>query len=463
MSILKKALITMFSVIAFCVIGYLALVAVYCIPTGEGSAINLRMKQGITHFENETHAYNFMEAPNSEVDLYSDAMYLLEAADAGTGNPFKDAVRNVYKDIEPLEHPIVSLLLQYGDENTNLEIQKQNYEQRRTGFKTMTNSDAPEYNIENSEIQDYIYGRYWHGYLIILKPLLAFFDYGVIRTIIMFVVFALLLFLFWQTYKKFKAAALSIFILIVFLNPVSISLCFMYFPMMVLTLVLCILVVRYNKFFLNEKFKASIVFLLFGCAMYFFDIMTFPFMGFFLPIALLLYSVFWQQKDQKKCLKESFFLTLRYGIFWAGGFLCVFAAKLIILYLVAGAEDFALAMQKVEQWTGDFMVGYFDAVRLIFAAGLQPTITFTTLIIVVYTIYLMIKNKKVYWGVLAVTLILALSPGLIILVLRAHETFHVHYTFRDFAVSWIAIINYCCFYYIMYCKEHKITKFKDTL
>ena len=150
--------------------GLLLIIGVYLLPTG-------RMKG---HVANSADTFNYEgEYPeivqgyrNSILDNYTDALMYATAIHPGTGNPVSDAMRN----------------RRYEDSGSNLAQSLNDYANDVTG------KEDARYEME--------YPRYWHGYLVILKPLLLFFDIGEIRMFNMVIQGALLLFLFYQADKK---------------------------------------------------------------------------------------------------------------------------------------------------------------------------------------------------------------------------------------------------------------------
>ena len=84
----------------------------------------------------------------------------------------------------------------------------------RRGYRTNANLtlnsiDVPDVPINNLEAiisetntSYYEYFRYWHGYMIFLRPLLVFFNYSEIRVILVLVITLLAILLVFFTYKK---------------------------------------------------------------------------------------------------------------------------------------------------------------------------------------------------------------------------------------------------------------------
>lgn len=123
--------------------GYLLLVLAYCLPTGRMVS---HVRQSAAVFENEgQHPQLAAGYDSAYLDNYSDAVMLKEAIYTGPQPPPQKAVANY---------------LAWGQDQA-------------ASLLRLLDTGAPD--------EVYAYSRYWHGYLILLKPLLLVFDYGELR------------------------------------------------------------------------------------------------------------------------------------------------------------------------------------------------------------------------------------------------------------------------------------------
>ena len=187
-SCLKKLLTLLIVLCGSIALGYLLLVLVYCIPTKK-MEINLKESAAI-FVEEGTYPQKINSYIDSRLDNWTDSLMLLTAVREDSEPAYISAAlnsRNLISDKNPCE----SLIQIYAEKNTD--------------------------NLKSVK-----YGRYWHGYLVFLKPLLLFFDYGEIRYINMFV--QMLLFAFAAVLLSKKERGLYILPLALswlFLNPLS--------------------------------------------------------------------------------------------------------------------------------------------------------------------------------------------------------------------------------------------------
>lgn len=443
----KGVFIRILILLALSLVGYLLLCLVYCIPTDQNSNIYNNVKSSLTYFETDFSDHNYMEV-NSEVNLFSDALYFLEASDKGTGNPFLDSIKNVFQDIAPIRQPLVSYHLLYADNSDTDSMVNKNfnlYLHNHYYYMDIVKDDNRNVTINDFSPSDYIYGRYWNGYLILLKPLLYFFNYAEIRLIMTMVLLCLFVALIIVTYKECKPLVIGELCLFIFLQPASLFLCFMYFCITVLIMLFLILIIRFKEFFLSQKRNACLVFFVVGFLSYYLDIMTFPFLTLLLPLSLLMFFVFYNNSKTNQCIKYGLCMCLKYGVNWICGFALSLGIKLILLFIVAGQEQIDFAIFLIKTWSTLPQVNYFSTIFIVFKTGLQPLLVLFMLVLLIYTIIVNIKNKNFYLGPLLITCLISLTPLLVILVIQTHSNFHSLYSFREFAVTWFAVINYCLY------------------
>ena len=149
------------------------------------------------------------------------------------------------------------------------------------------------------------YARYWHGYQVILRPLLVLFSYAGIRylnTFFLFGLFSLCLLLF---YKKLGAnVALAFFLAMMsvklFIVPMSMQLTNM--------LALSLVAILFTSYYLPPKqnltsqeiIKEYQLFFVIGSLTAFLDLLTVP----LLPVGMVLvFIIIWHYQTQKRVMK----------------------------------------------------------------------------------------------------------------------------------------------------------------
>lgn len=411
----KKIIYFLLTMISFIVLAYLSLVLVYCIPTDTNMKEN--MKNSCDKFQGEVYQHNYMERRSSLNDIYSDAIFLCIAAEDLTDTPFVEAIKDKFNSPSAALYPQYDISKLYDPDNFIFE-------------------DYP-----YQEDYEYDYGRYWHGYLIYLKPLLYFFDYGVIRTILMFSITALFAYLLISVYKVKKYLCVPIVIVYIFINPVLVGLSLMYFPMTMLAMLYMLFIVKFKRWLQNNTHLA-ITFMIFGAFVNFFDMMSFPFICLFIPLAFYL-------AISNKSLKDNFISMIFAVIFWAVGYFVMMGTKLLLFGMVCGEEQFTASLSKAGDWfnTEDSIIAI---IYNAFYEGTQPLVLFATLVIILYTIYLIIINRKIYLKYLIPLILISLAPLAIMFILKHHTEYHLQFSYREFAITIFALISYCSIYYEKY-------------
>lgn len=297
--------------IAAIISGFLLLVLAYSLPTQQ-----MRRNVAASSAQLETEGSYFQWAggyKNAQSDTYTDASLLLNAMYPGSGNVIRDAM-NVPR-------------LLYGDDNN------------KESVILLANEDQRETHEIN-------YGRYWHGSLIFLKPMLLLFDLSDIRIISMTVQMGLLFLVIIQMVKRELTKPLAgFFAAVILLNPVSMVICFCFSVEYILMLVLTAFMLFYHEKLL-EGYRYSFFFLFSGILFVYFNELSFPMIGFGIPLTV--YLLLSKESVLQKIKKE-----FAYGIMWVLGYGVVWLGKWILAWIFTGFNYFNEALQQAERYTSD--------------------------------------------------------------------------------------------------------------
>lgn len=245
----------------------------------------------------------------SRLDNFTDSIMLLEAAD-DTDASLSDKVFNVYHGAVTDSNPQETLVKHYND------------------------------GVPFSEKIDY--ARYWHGYLVILKPLLTIMNYNSIRIlngIVQTALFAVICALLYK--QKLKAFIIPYALCYLMLMPVALanSLQFSscYYIFTVSTIVLLLLK--------NSKINKAVpwVFLNIGIAVAYFDFLTYPVVTFGIP------AVFYLVLRSGDSLETRLGNTVRMGLCWCFGYGGMWASKWIVASVITGTNVIENAFSSVEE------------------------------------------------------------------------------------------------------------------
>ena len=191
------------------------------------------------------------------------------------------------------------------------------------------------------------YARYWHGYQVILRPVLRFFNYHEIRVIQGTSLLLLLTYLLCALAKKgwgggveiALAFTFSLCVTNFFIVPISLQYANMHFLMALASIIaLWAAERRWNTH------RLCLVFLVIGAFAAFFDLLTTPLITLGMPLLLLL----WQRAKKTDVMlrNELAFITAT-SITWGFGYGFTFAFKWVLATLVTGKDIIADGMNQL--------------------------------------------------------------------------------------------------------------------
>lgn len=171
-----------------------------------------------------------------------------------------------------------------------------------------------------SGYQEITYTRYWHGYLVILKPFFQFFDYADLRVVNIVLESMLVLGIFCKLIRRgYKGEAWGYLLSVMFVMPVVIPLSIQFSVIFYLTnLAVLVLLNDYDR--IMERNGMLLYFQLIGMAASFFDFLTYPVASLGVPmVCLLLLDMdrgLWARCKNIICLSVSW--GVGYGAMWMG-------------------------------------------------------------------------------------------------------------------------------------------------
>lgn len=194
------------------------------------------------------------------------------------------------------------------------------------------------------------YGRYWHGMLLLIKPLLLFFDVADIRIFNMIVQMALIILIAVRIAQRgCMKMLLAFFMALMVINPITLPMSFTFSAEYLLMLCACLIVLH-----MHDKLKSGNRYLFFfyvlGILTVYFCELSFPLVTLGLPLlfVLLLDQDTWIEKTKNEII---------YSVLWALGYALMWLGKWIIASLMTGKnyfdEVFNQASGYVTTGTGD--------------------------------------------------------------------------------------------------------------
>lgn len=294
--------------------------------------------------------------------------------------------------------------------------------------------------IMKSERQEIIaYSRYWHGYLVILKPLLLFLNYDQIRMLNGVLFFGVLSGMaagfmkrkMWRGIIAFLFAVCSLF-------PMTIPYSLQYSSMFYIGILACLSIVWGYEYL--EKKKAFIYFFLcIGMLTSFFDFLTYPL--FTLGMPMILICVLDNSANAQKIWN-----VIKYSIFWGIGYIGMWCGKWVVGSVLTKSNLFADAFITVAYRLSNDASG--KEINMVLAVLRNGYIYFNFIGIVLgllLCIWIWFGSRKCKKSIpgkyqqLSALFMTMIMPITWYCVVVNHSYVHYWYTFRSLAVSVFAL------------------------
>lgn len=285
------------------------------------------------------------------------------------------------------------------------------------------------------------YTRYWHGYLVFLKPILSMTDYLMWRSInrvfqiIVMVTLTLILI------KRFSwKCAVPMVAAFMFLRPNIIYYSLQYSTMFYVSMFsVMALALIYQK---NGDNKRLVYFYFaVGIVTNYFDYLTYPALS--LGLCLILCAMLSQSQTGLKNIVN----TIIYSISWAFGYAGMWISKWTIATILTGENKFSDAIISiVGRSSTEAYGGSISRTAAIVSNMQMASEVITPLIVMVMIISLVIiailqwrRQLKLFLPYVANILIIAAIPFVWYLVLSNHSYIHLYFTFRTLAITVAAL------------------------
>lgn len=270
-------------VIGMAMLGVLLLMAVFLMPV---APIESNVARSVPLIEEQMSCSSAEDGAESVVDVFTDSLLLLEASNCSDQSVLMRAMM-VYRS-QCDDDPVKSLIAQGGGGS-------------------------------NDSTVGISYGRYWHGSLVYLKPLLSLFDLRTIG-IIGGVLQGILVLLVVLQLVRLNRPLLALGFILGFFSVSFIALaeCLQYWPPVFVMLATCLAVLMAWEKNNASAGRLSLIFSISGAAVNYLDLLTFPLVA--LAVPMILYFVLEDRFALAKNVFRFVFLSLSwlfsYGIMW---------------------------------------------------------------------------------------------------------------------------------------------------
>lgn len=379
---------------------------------------------------------------NMQFDNYTDALMINTAYSIDNNKPFessflarKNYIPNVTDDI-------------YQDTAGEL----------KSSSKYKYHNEVGELNdlVNGEKVESFEYARYWHGYLIILRPLLAFISLNEIRVIFTIMLISLAVILAYLLYKNINITVAVIFIT----GMLGIEYFYLGFSLQgIFVFLITVISSIYMLQRWNNIKDYNIYFFVIGILTNFFDFLTVPIVTLVVP--LIIYSLLITRKNQKaitlrNILQYIFLFSINWGIGYAATWLC----KWILMDMFFNRTMLKTALEQVMYRTNT--LDNFNAFNVI---SVNMQYIYVSLFISLICTFTMINiNRKKYEFnfkyfndekkqlLILPYVILSVTPFFLYILLKNHSYYHAFFTYRNLLIL-VLCINLCIEEFLL--KEEK--------
>ncbi|WP_304963444.1 hypothetical protein [uncultured Duncaniella sp.] len=394
------------------IVGWLLLIAVYLLPI---EPMERNVKKALDELVELGPAPKLIsDNQAARLDIYSDSVMLNEAIYRGEENIWVSAVGG-YEYIYEGKTAFQSLLAYLSGE---------------TGGK----------GVE--------YARYWHGYLVFLKPLLTIFSYGDIKGInLLFQMLMLGLIIVELSKRKLNRYAYAFLLAIYSLMPLAVTMCLEYSIVFNITLISCAVMLVYYERIMDKKI-INLFYATIGMVVCYCDLLTYPLvaLGYVLVINIML-ECSNNRVDRLKIvcgvLERSFFWGCGYigiwGIKWilASVFLRQNIVKEAILFVLYRASTEASDSGVSED------ISRIQALSLNIKTIIVPVLLIALGVSLFWVLFKYLKMKRLYIDSAQIIgeLIVAVLPFIWVAFTANHAYVHYWMVYREFSITVFAIVS----------------------
>ena len=312
------------------------------------------------------------------------------------------------------------------------------------------------------------YMRYWHGSMVIIRPLLTILDIQGIYNLNKIALWSLAIALLIILIKKSKKLAVMYVLAMVMTTFYIVPYCFEYSWTFYIMFIVSIIAVLIEK--KGDKGLYTLLFIS-GMVTCYFDFLTTEILTLFVPLLLVLCIT--KEENRIQNFKDGFMLFLKCSALWGISYCAMWAAKWILASIILNVnaldyiKEHALLRINGLQGVASYNKLYWGAIRnnwitiypinIIKEEGILIAISGVLLLtFIVLVDWKKVKEDKFY----IVLLIIALMPYLRYLVLANHSYRHCFFTFRDQIISiiCIGIVLINCFNKRLWLKKVELKK-----
>ena len=291
------------------------------------------------------------------------------------------------------------------------------------------------------------YSRYWHGYLVWLKPLLMCMTWSHLESFLMiFQVFLLLAVIILSFYKKQYYLGIGVFVTLGFMKPLGVWASLTLMTCWTISLLAILILLLFRERIIKKNWREEF-FLLIGIMTAYMDFLTYPIATLGIPLCFYIVQSMDEEDGWWQKLKQYIGMILCWGI----GYVGMWAMKWLVAELI-----FQTGTLKDAVWSVIFRAepldGYssrFSGVARTVDAVLQQydyryywIVMGIVIVALAFTVSCLIKKPSQKWLISVVCLsVTALFPFIWLVLTQNHTAIHCSYTFRIMGITVMALCS----------------------
>ena len=364
---------------------------VFLLPRGP---IKRHLAESIPQLEAEGTAYRpFFDIPSYQLDGFTDPLML----NVALGRPGESALRAGLEDVFALP-PNTSASQLSGSWAT--------LPQLKAGLADQYSNAFP-------------YARYWHGYLLLLRPALVVLTYPAIRFVNMFLFAAAALGTALLLARRFGGRLAFAFVLaLLWVSALIIPMSLQFTSVFMLAMLASIVVLAFGDKSWFRRWDLE-VFLVIGMLTAFFDLFTAPLVTLGLPLLMLLLVL--ESVHEEYGMRSGVVETVKLGAVWSVGYAFSWASKWFIGSAVLGWSVLTNALSDFKFWTTTSAPIFQGSVASARAHSLGPLGANLAMLVPLFGLGDNLAGLQTETVVATVALAFAVVAVVLVLALRFHK------------------------------------------
>lgn len=403
---LKRIINVLFIIVISCLIGQTLLILVYCLPTDE---IALNIGRGAQALLTQGSGYNYAEDYRESIlDNETDAVMLSEAC---------------FPSASPKSGGVLAPRLVFAGRESQV-----------YSLMAYLNQD----DLSNAAIVEY--PRYWHGYLVILKPFFSLFDYSDFKimnqAIQLLMIIQIICLMIKRNLKKYLIAFIPMLII---WNPATIGVSLQYAACFYVSMISSIIILERNRIR-----RYWILFLICGILTSYLDFLTYPIVTYGIP---MIFVILRMKEDSEESTKKPLVIAICNGIYWSVGYLGMWFSKWVIGSILTDRNVLQDALFNIESRTSNIVEGE-QITRLGTVARLLRVTFFKWPYMIMFGIVMLVilmTCKKVKFKVnihyIVTLLFIGILPIVWFMVTANHSYIHPRLVYRDWGITILSLIS----------------------